>query len=62
MEVSYVQGLRSKTITYTKVITFINTILWGVKSSQVPMFLTSCENLSIDKVLTFLIWTIQVDH
>jgi hypothetical protein len=40
----------SKTIVYTKVITFTS-IMVSTKSSQIPMFLTSCENLSIDKVV-----------
>jgi hypothetical protein len=43
----------SKTITYTKSDNFYQyNTFWAVqKSSQVPLFNTSCENLSIDKVI-----------
>jgi len=43
----------SKTILFTKSDSFYNfNTFWTLnKSSQVPMFLTSCESLSIDKVI-----------
>jgi hypothetical protein len=43
----------SKTIVYTKSDNFYQyNSFWALqKSSQIPMFLTSCENLSIDKVV-----------
>ena len=43
----------SKTITYTKSDNFYqyNTFWAAQKSSQIPMFETSCESLSIDKVV-----------
>ena len=43
----------SKTITYTKSDNFYqyNTFWAAQKSSQIPMFETSCESLSIDKVI-----------
>ena len=43
----------SKTITYTKSDNFYQyNTFWALeKSSQVPLFNTSCENLSIDKVI-----------
>jgi hypothetical protein len=43
----------SKTITYTKSDNFYQyNTFWALqKSSQVPLFLTSCESLSIDKVV-----------
>jgi hypothetical protein len=46
-------GLEGKTITYTKSDNFYQyNSFWGVeKSSQVPLFFPSCENLSIDKVI-----------
>ena len=45
----------SKTITYTKSDNFYQyNTFWALeKSSQVPLFNTSCENLSIDKVILF---------
>ena len=43
----------SKTITYTKSDSFYQyNTFWALqKSSQVPLFLTSCESLSIDKIV-----------
>ena len=43
----------SKTITYTKSDNFYqyNTFWAAEKSSQIPLFITSCESLSIDKVV-----------
>ncbi len=43
----------SKTITYTKSDNFyLFNNFWALnKSSQVPMFLTSCESMSIDKII-----------
>jgi hypothetical protein len=41
-----------KLLCILRVITFTSIIVSGLyKSSQIPMFLTSCENLSIDKVV-----------
>ena len=46
-------NIDSKTITYTKSDNFYQyNTFWALqKSSQVPMFKTSCESLSIDKVI-----------
>jgi hypothetical protein len=46
-------NVESKTITYTKSDNFYqyNTFWAAEKSSQIPLFRTSCENLSIDKVV-----------
>jgi hypothetical protein len=43
----------SKTITYTKSDNFYqyNTFWATEKSSQIPLFNTTCENLSIDKIV-----------
>ena len=46
-------NINSKTITYTKTDNFYkyNTFWSLVKNKSIPLFLTSCENLSIDKIV-----------
>jgi hypothetical protein len=48
-----IYNTESKTITYTKSDNFYQyNTFWGlVKSKSVPLFITSCESLSIDKVV-----------
>ena len=48
-----IYNTNSKTITYTKSDNFYQyNTFWALeKSSQVPLFNTSCESLSIDKVI-----------
>lgn len=48
-----IYGTEGKTITYTKSDNFYQyNTFWALqKSSQIPLFLTSCESLSVDKVV-----------